>query len=276
MKKIFVLSLITSSVLFAQTDLRLSYVVTDFDNSKTRIDGTGYEVGLSHDFGVGIFGFRYEESAVDRIGTNPTLEVQKVNLNYMHKISKELNAKLSYLSIDDNIAPTDDGKIYGVGVGYSIADGFILATDLYKSDYKQFDVRQVDITLAKNFMMGDIKSKAIVGVKKIDIDGDKYNAYIFKDKDYTTFLVALSTNYNGYTANIGTMFGKRLFAILENGTKVQHHAVEQDKTYFLGFGKKFGSFDVMAKYSYQNGVELPENKKDVDTKTSSVTVTYKF
>jgi len=276
MKKIFVLSLITSSVLFAQTDLKLSYVVTDFDNSKTRIDGTGYEVGLSHDFGVGIFGFRYEESAVDRIGTNPTLEVQKVNLNYMHKISKELNAKLSYLSINDNIVPTDDGKVYGVGVGYSIAEGFILATDVYKSDYKQFDVRQVDITLVKNFMIGDIKSKATIGVKKIDIDGNKYGNYAFKDKDYMTSLVSLNTNYNGYMANIGVMFGKRLFAVLENGAKVQHHAVEQDKTYFLGFGKKFGSFDVTAKYSYQNGIELPENKKDVNTKTSSITVTYKF
>lgn len=276
MRKIVVLSFIASSVLFAQSDLKLSYVVTDYDNSKTKIDGTGYEVGLSHDFGVGVLGFGYEDSAVDRIGTNPTLEVQKVNLNYSHKLSKELGAKVSYLKIDDNIAPTDDGKVYGFGVGYAIAEGFALTTDLYKSDYKQFNVSQVDITLAKNFMMGDIKSKAIVGVKKIDIDGDKYNAYTFKDKDYTTSLVALSTNYNGYTANIGTMFGKRLFAVLENGAKVQHHAVEQDKTYFVGFGKKIGNFDVMAKYSYQNGIELPENRKDVDTKTSSVTLTYKF
>jgi len=35
-------------------------------------------------------------------------------------------------------------------------------------------------------------------------------------------------------------------------------------------GKKFKNFDIIIKYSYQNGKELPENQSDVDTKVASL------
>lgn len=64
--------------------------------------------------------------------------------------------------------------------------------------------------------------------------------------------------------------------VLEYGVRVQHHAMEQDKTYMVNFGKKFKNFDLIAKYSYQNGIELPANQEDVDTKVVSLNFTYKF
>ncbi len=52
--------------------------------------------------------------------------------------------------------------------------------------------------------------------------------------------------------------------------------MEQDETYMISLGKKFKDFDIMTKYSYQNGKELPENTDDVDTKVISLILTYKF
>ena len=77
-------------------------------------------------------------------------------------------------------------------------------------------------------------------------------------------------------AGVATFFGKRAFTVLKNGTKVQHQAMEQDKTYMVSVGKKFKDFDLIAKYSFQNGTELPENQDDVDTKVTSLMLKYKF
>lgn len=52
--------------------------------------------------------------------------------------------------------------------------------------------------------------------------------------------------------------------------------MEQDKTYMLSLRKKFKDFDVVAKYSFQNGKELPENRDDVDSKIIALSLTYKF
>ena len=276
MKKIVLLSTLSASILLGQTQIKFTPVYTDYINSKTKIDGKGYELGLDHDFSLGKFAIGYDHSNVDRTGSNPSLEVEKLNLKYTHKFTQEAHAKLSYLSIDDNIAPTDNGKIYGLGGSYQLAQGVGIAADIYKSNYKQFDVNQLDITVSKNFTINKINSKFILGIKKIRIDGDKYANYTLKDKDYTTTSLALMSSFNGYQASIGTLIGKRLFGVLEEGTKVQHHAVEQDKTYFVGFGKKVGNLNIVAKYSYQNGIELPENQKDVDTKTTSLGIVYSF
>ncbi|MCI0500180.1 MAG: hypothetical protein L0Y61_00350, partial [Epsilonproteobacteria bacterium] len=98
----------------------------------------------------------------------------------------------------------------------------------------------------------------------------------FKDKDYTTSFVNINGNYNGFFGGVGAMFGKRMFAVLDDGNKVQHHAMEQDETYMISIGKNFKEFDVVAQYNYQNGKELPEKQDDVKTKVTSLMLKYKF
>ncbi len=275
-KRLLGVLLFGSGFLFAQTDIGLGYGYTDYDNSKTKIDGKTYDAEMRHRFDESLFTFHYENSSADRIGTNPTLEIDKISLLYRYDITTDVSLKGSYLTINDNIAPTDDGKVYGLGFGYKFNEKLVGMVDYYHSDYKAFDVAQVDISLSQIFKIGDVVSKVMLSAKKIDIDGTRYGNYGFKDKDYTTYGINVSANYNGYIATIGTMVGKRLFAVLEEGMRVQHHAVEQDKSYALSFGKKFKSSDVFVKYAYQNGDELSENRKDVDTKTTSLNIIYKF
>lgn len=282
--KILLTTILASSFVYANTDISITSGKKDYSNSKKKIDGTTLNLSASHKYENGKITLGYLKDEVNLI-TNPNgdLEVTKYNANYTHSLNQKLDLKVSYISIVDNQAPTDEGKVYGFGATYKIAKGLGAKFDMYKSDYNPFDVNQYDLSLFKGFKINKIKGKLTVGTKFIKIDGDTYNPdapapkqYDFYEKDYNTNFVKIGLNYNGYTAGLGAFFGKRMFTVLDNGAKVQHHAMEQDKTYMLSVGKKFKNFDVVAKYSFQNGNELPEKQTDVDTKVTSLMLKYKF
>lgn len=260
----------------------------DYSNSKTKVDGKTY--GLNYNQNIKDFSLSlgYAKDSVNRIdpvskAPTDTLNVKKYNLKLDYNLNKQLALKTSYLKIIDNLAPTDQGKVYGIGATYKLPKGFGVGFDYYKSNYNPFNVNQYDLAVYKGFKIDELKGKVTVGTKFINIDGETYNPndplpkqYDFYDKNYNTTFVKLGVNYNGFTAGAGAFFGKRIFTVMDNGTKVQHHAMEQDKTYMLSLGKKFKSFDIIAKYSYQNGKELPEIQDDVDTKVTSLALSYKF
>jgi hypothetical protein len=208
--------------------------------------------------------------------TLPSLKVEKYNAKYSYKVNDKFALKTSYIKIIDNLAPTDQGKVYGLGGTYNLTKGLQAGLKLYKSDYKKFDVNQYDFTISKGFKFDSLKLKATAIAKKIDISGDKYGNYSFIDKDYFTTALKFGANYNGYVCGVGAFFGKRIFTVFDDGAKVQHHAMEQDKTYMISLGKKFKNFDIIGKYSFQNGKELPEKRDDVDTKVTSISLSYKF
>ena len=281
MKKLIYSTLLSTSIVSANSEISVDIGKKDYENSKTKIDGTVYSLGTTHNYSNSKIELNYTNDNVNR--KHPitkieleTLDVKKYNLNYRYNINKKFSVKTSYIKINDNIAPTDQGKIYGLGSTYKIDKGLGVSFDLYKSDYKTFDVNQYDISIYKNFKIKDTKLKATMIVKKIEIDGDNYASYTFKDKDYLTTQLKLNLNHNGFIAGIGTFIGKRTFAVLNDGNKVQHHAMQQDKTYMASIGKKFKNFDLVLKYSYQNGKELSENQDNVDTKVTSLMLKYKF
>lgn len=252
----------------------------DYNNSKTKLDGTTLNLNGSHKFEKGKLSLGYLKDDVDRehpvTKADIDLHVKKYNMKYQHTMTPKLDLKASYIKIIDNRAPTDQGKVYGLGAAYKLQKGLGAKFDIYRSDYESFNVNQYDLTLFKGFKIGETKAKVSLSGKSIQIDGDKYGGYTFADKDYFTTAVKVGVNYHGYVAGAGAFFGKRVFTVLDDGAKVQHHAMEQDKTYMLSVGKKFKNFDVVAKYSFQNGNELPEQRNDVDTKVTSLMLKYKF
>lgn len=282
LKKILYGSLLCTILASANSDISVLGGKKDYSNSKTKVDGTLLEIQTTHQYEKNTLSLGVSKDKVKRknnFGNNanlPTLEVEKYNISYGYKFLDNLDTKISYLKIIDNLSPTDQGKIYGIGATYNINKGFGIGIDYYKSDYEQFDVNQYDVSVFKGFQIDEMKLKASIVAKAIDIDGDRYGNYLFKDKDYFTTGVKLGMNYQGYVAGVGAFFGKRMFAVMDEGRKVQHHAMEQDKTYMISFGKKFKNFDIIAQYSYQNGKELPENQNDVDTKVTSLMFKYKF
>ncbi|MEA3352667.1 MAG: hypothetical protein U9Q33_02475 [Campylobacterota bacterium] len=279
------IGIITSGILLsANTSINISQGEKDYTNSKKKIDGKTSSINISHKYKNGDILLGYLKDDVSLI-TNPKgdLDVKKYNVKYQHNIIPKLNIKASYIKIIDNQAPTDQGKVYGIGTDYKITKGVGVKLEYYKSDYKPFNVNQYDLSIYKGFKLNNLKAKFTIGSKVIKIDGDTYNPdmpiakqYNFKDKSYNPIFVKMGLNYQGFTAGIGAFFGKRMFTVLDGGTKVQHHAMQQDKTYMLKLAKSFQNIQVGLKYSFQNGDELPENQKDVDTKVTSLFLQYKF
>lgn len=268
-------------MLTANSEVSIGGAKKDYKNSKTKVDGENYTAGFSYNFENSKIILGYSNDSVNRahpVTKIPieSLKVRKYNLKYDFSINEKTTLNTSYVKILDNLAPTDQGKIYGLGLNYKLPKGFNSAFNLYKSDYGQFDVNQYDLTFSKGFKINEIKAKASISGKSIHIDGDRYGSYLFKDKDYFTTNINFAVNYQGYFASTGAFFGKRIFTVLNEGQKVQHHAMEQDKTYMLSMGKKFKDFDIIAKYSFQNGDELPENQSDVDQKVTSLMFKYRF
>lgn len=282
MKKILLSSLVLGGLLYANnSNISYQYGVKDYNNSASKKDGKVQSLNISHQISNHKFSLGYQGDNVNRtkhpiLGTNRDLDIEKYNAKYIYKLNEKLNLKASYIKIIDNLAPTDQGKIYGLGIDYRIIKGLNTSIDIYKSDYETFDVKQYDFTISKGFKINNVKLKTAVIAKKIDIDGEKYGGYSFEDKDYFTVGLKLAANYNGFVCGVGTFLGKRTFSVLDGGTKVQHHAMEQDKTYMLSLGKKFKNLDIIARYSFQNGKELPENRDNVDTKVTSLSIVYKF
>lgn len=263
------------------TTISYQHGVKDYNNSASKIDGKVKNLDISHKISNHMINLAYQVDNVERTlhpisGADRDLKVEKYSAKYIYKLNDKLDLKASYIKIIDNQAPTDQGKVYGLGGSYSITKGFSTALDIYRSDYDSFDVNQYDLSISKGFKIDNLKLKATLIAKKIDIDGNRYGGYTFQDKDYFTTGLKLGANYKGYAAGVGAFFGERAFTVLDGGTKVQHHAMQQDKTYMISLGKKFKDFDIMAKYFFQNGEELPENRDDVDTKVLSLSLSFKF
>ena len=279
------LGLVVGLSLYGNPKVSYQYGFKEYGNSKLKIDGVEQFVGIEYKYGEGKINGGFLQDEVD-LKPNPkssTLEVKKSNLNLRHTIGKNLSLKGSFLVISDNLAPTDGGKIYGIGGTYNLERGFGIALDGYRSSYEPFGVNQYDVAITKGFSLAKGQSKFTLGSKIISIDGEIYNPkdpipkqYRFTDKEYQTYFVTMSGAYQGFFGGVGAMFGKRIFAVLEDGDRVQHHAMEQDRAYTGSFGKKFKNFDIVAKYSYQNGKELPEKQSNVDTKVTTIAFVYTF
>ena len=281
MKRIFLISAFLSSCLLANSEISTNYTYKDYENSKTKTQGKTLDYRFLHNFENSQITVNYEDSLTKREkeitkAKLTSLEVEKLSMKYLYNIRNDLSFKTSFMNIEDNLAPTDNGKIYGLGLIKSIDNFNDIKVDTYLSNYADFNVNQYDLTFVKKFKFNDINFMGQTGVKYIDINGSKYGNYSLKDNYYTSYFFNLNANYNSFIFGLGFMNGDRLFAVQEDGLKVEHHGLEQSKNYMVSLGKKFKDIDIISKYIYSNSDELPENRNDVKSQFVSLGLTYKF
>ena len=281
MKKIFFTSAFLTSCLLANSEISTNYTYKDYDNSKTKTNGKTIDYRFLHNFESSQIVINYEDSLTKRENEITkakltSLEVEKLSMKYLYHISDELSFKTSFINIEDNLAPTDDGKIYGLGLIKNMNSSTGKKIDRYLNDYEDFNVNQYDLTFVKKFKLDNINLEAQLGSKYININGQNYGNYILKDNYFLSYFLNLNANYNGFIFGLGFMNGDRLFAIQEDGLKVEHHALEQNKTYMVSLGKKFKNIDLISRYIYSNSNELPENRNDVKSQFVSLGLNYKF
>ena len=117
--------------------------------------------------------------------------------------------------------------------------------------------------------------KTVLLAKYIKLNDKDSNAYSQNAQHhYFTTGIKLNLGYQDYCFGANTFFGKRAFAVMQNGFKVQHHAQEFSNSYGLSIGKKMGKTNLKLKYTHLKGEELP--MKNPNVKTDAVTLELKY
>lgn len=281
MKKSIATTLFLSSSLLANSEISSYYTYKDYNNSKTKTEGKTLDYRFLHNFENSQLTINYEDSSTKRENEltkikMTTLEVEKLSIKHLYYVNEDLFMKTSFINIEDNLAPTDDGKVYGFGLGKNIDSNKQLKIDTYLSDYRDFNVNQYDFTFIKKFRFENINSQLQTGIKYIDINGKRYENYILEDNYYMSYFFNLNASYNSFNLGLGIINGDRLFSVQEDGLKVEHHALNQDKTYLLTLGKKFKDIEIIGKYIYSNSKELPENRDNVISRFYTLGFNYNF
>ena len=120
MKKILVTTALLSSYLLANSEISTYYTYKDYDNSKTKTEGKTLDYRFLHNFQNSELTINYEDSLTKRENEltkikMTSLEIEKLSMKYLYHISNDLSIKTSFINIEDNLAPTDNGKVYGFG-----------------------------------------------------------------------------------------------------------------------------------------------------------------
>ena len=283
-KHILLFIALTGSIFAQEIHSSLSAYLENqtFTGSKQKEDGIVYGLGADIHYGNAEYKLTYEEGAVNTIQPPmlEDLETKKLFFKFGYKFDKHFKINLNAISIlKDNIAPTDGGSIGGGGFTYTFDKKLSCNITGYFTDYSDFDVIQTDLRIDYKTKIEKVKVKFSSVTKYIDVqDGNTTSPTYASNADskYLTTAVEIHAHYNKYHLGGAAYFGKRAFAIMQDGFKVQHHAMEFDRTYAIGAGRTFGDFVLRAQYIYQRAEELPMSNKDVEVSTFRLITNYKF
>ena len=262
----------TISIADNTTSISTRYQIMDFDNSAQKIKGERYGLRLDVKREKHRFQLDYEKTDTQTIQPpNPAdLKIDKYYLRYGKGLSPKTRINMGVMVIDDSLAPTDGGKIFGVGLRYKNR-GF----SQFYSDYDQFNVYQTDAQISFKTKVSKASIKTTLLAKYIKLDGKDSNGYSRNaEKDYFTTGIKLNTQYKGLNFGANIFLGKRAFAVMQNGFKVQHHAQEVSNSYGLSVGKKLGKVDLKLKYAHLKTIELP--RKNPNVKTDALMLAFKY
>ncbi len=281
--KILLLMLI-SSYLLAETvhsSLSTYYESKKFSNSTQKEDGVVYGVGADIHYKNSKYKLAYEhgDTNTKQPPLKEDLKFDKLFLKYAYEFNEDFEANINYINIlNDNIAITDNGAGYGLGLTYNFNKALSTNFTQFYTDYRDFNVYQSDFKINYKIKINVFKIKVSSITKYIDIDEKHTNGFTkYAKGDYLTTGLKVHMHYTSYHFGAGAYFGKRAFAIMNDGFKIQHHAMEFDRTYALGAGKSMGDFVLRFQYVYQRAIELPaQNNKDVKISNLRVIANYKF
>ncbi len=284
MKKTLLLAITTC--LFAElsdtvhSSVSTYYETKSFSSSVQKDDGVVYGVGADIHYNNSAYKITYEHTSTNtkQPPLSEDLVVDKLFLKYQYELNHEIAFNMNYISIvDDNIAITDGGKIFALGISYNLSQSIATNFTQYYSDYDDFNANQSDLRVDFKVDLDDFDVKISSITKYITLDEENPNGFTkYAQKSYLTTGLKLHSHYGSYHFGAGAYFGDRVFAIMDDGFKVQHHAMEITETYALGFGKVFKPFVLRVQYIYQKADELPAQNRDVTVDIYRFVANYKF
>jgi len=251
-----------------------------FSSSMQKENGNVYGIGGDIHYGNAEYRFAYEygHTNTKQPPLKKDLQIQKLFLRYAYMVNPLLSINMNYIKVlHDNIAITDNGSCYGAGITYRPTRKSAVNLTQYYTDYADFNVYQSDFKLAYHMKKEALQIKISAITKYIRIDEEHYNHFTKNAKEhYITAGLMAHMNYHTYHFGAGAYFGKRAFAVMNEGFKIQHHAMEFKRTYAVGFGKKVSDMMLRLQYIYQEATELPMEHEGVNISNVRLIATYKF
>lgn len=276
--------LLLSTFLMAHEPIHSSittyYENIDFKNSVQK--NSGNLIGIGGDIHIDNsefrFAYEYAKTNTKQPPLQDNLKTQKMFLQYGYSFQNALSLNFNYINIlNDNIAPTAHGKVYGMGVGYDLNKQIYLNFTQFYSDYKDFNTYQSDLKFEYKTKINAVNIKLTAIAHAIKMDDYQNNAFSKNaNNNYLTTGLKAHIHYKTYHLGSSIYFGKRSFAVMNDGFKVQHHAMEFDRTYNFGIGKSFKDFVLRVQTVYQRATELPIKNDNVVMLNLRVIANYKF
>lgn len=252
----------------------------EFTNSVQKYDAMVYGVGADVHYGTSAYKVTYEmgDTKTKQPPLKENLKTQKIFAKYMYEFNDSFALNVNYINIlQDNIAITDGGETFGLGLGYKPMEKVALNFTQYYTIYDDFNVAQSDLKLDYKSKLNGIGFKVTSITKYISIDEKNVNIFTKNaQSSYLTTGLKLHTHYKTWHAGVGAYYGKRAFAVMNDGFKIQHHAMEFDRTYAAGIGKDISAFVLRFQYVYQRAEELPAKNENVEVSTMRLIANYKF
>ena len=154
------------------------------ENSKQRNDGIVFGIGADIHTGVSEYKFTYENGNIDtkKPPLNKDLKIDKIFLQYSYRFNDKISTNINYININDNIAITDNGKAYGVGLSFRANKKLSTNFTQFYVDYKDFDTYQSDLSMDYKVKIEKIKLKLSSNIKYIEIKEKQKNALLCLQK----------------------------------------------------------------------------------------------
>ncbi len=206
----------------------------------------------------------------------PNLNVDKLFVRYDQKVFTTDRYNLGLIMVRDNLVPTDGGKVFYGGYLHRLTPLIALEGDFYYGHYDIMKTYQFDAALKLHKKFGDLDTRINVHVKDIVIDECNSGFCAKAEPNYLTAGLKAKLDYESYFLHGAAFVGKRAFAVMMEGFGLQHHAMEFDRTYMAGVGKRFKDVELKLKYTYQRATELPFDNSGVTIDAVSLRVKYLF
>lgn len=254
--------------------LSISLQKMDFDNStqKKQGDRLGVDFWMQQADREYTFVFEKTNTNTYQPPLPNDLFVNKYAAKFRQRLSKAAAWQASLLHIEDNLASTDSGTIYGIGFDYKG-----LHVVQFLSDYDRFKSYQTDVAMRSKYQIDSLLIKSALMFKYIrlqDKNSDAISAHA--DNSYLTPGLSVNLSKAAYFGGANAWLGKRAFAVMQDGLNIQHHGMEFDKTYSGYIGRRFGAFDATLRYIHMRATELPKWTRNVLVDVYMLTISYRF
>ncbi|MFW5954727.1 MAG: hypothetical protein ACOCSG_05425 [Guyparkeria sp.] len=256
-------------------EVHLGHLYKNYNGSAEKSAAREDVLAIEQSFDRWRLGVGYQRGVIDRHAPRD-LRVEKYHLDAVFSATTDVDWGLSYLVIDDNLAPTDGGQVLGTTLLYrGLAPRLAVKGGYHYSDYDDFGVSQLKVGIIRKVPIDGMALSIAAGAGYQRLHDHGESAYIANAKDrYLAPYLKLGLQRGPWYGNLG-LAGRRAFEVTADGRRVAHHAMEFRNSIALQVGRRIGALDIRLGLSHHEAEELPQSNR-LQINTVGLSADYRF